>query len=183
MEIKIHRPISSVAPTAWTAELNTDLKHLNYHYRCVDYDDRRFITDNLSFKHNIKSQVVACIEKYSFAFEEMYMFSHWNVFDSIGEWYDHHIVEQITFNKDKPGFNMDPHLDNRCVFGVIIINLEENETGTYFPKLNYQDAGIKNRGIFFFNHNLNRHAIDHSGTKDRYTMQILLYLKHLIGKQ
>ena len=62
--------------------------------------------------------------------------------------------------QDLPGFNMDPHLDNRAVFGVVIVNLKDNPAGSgttildqFRKKQIYQGPTEKGTGILLFNKN------------------------------
>ena len=59
---------------------------------------------------------------------------------------------------DKPGFVMDPHIDNRTILGILIVNLQDNPpgTGTQFLKdykmapdvITYTAPVTKGTGIF-----------------------------------
>lgn len=183
MQIKIdHIPLSTNSPFLWEVELLSDMDHLSHEYLVSGYDSKRSMAAYNNRSHNIRDQVVSCLEHNFKSFDTLYQFSHWGSFETVADWYDHNIIEQTTFNKDSPGFNMGIHIDNRVVFGVIILNLEQNGCGTNFPEAGVTMSGDKNKGIFFLNHVLNRHEIIHNGSQDRYTLATLLYLRQLVKK-
>ena len=189
LEIKINRePISATIPFAWEVELLTETNHIDKIQECsgtTEYNTQRILTEDTGFnENNIKSEIISVLENNFEAFDQLYQFSHWNKLSTVHEWYDYNIREQVTYNRDAPEFNMGEHVDNRVVFGAMIINLEDNDTnGTSFPHLNYTVPGEKNKGVFFLNHDLTKHKITHTGTKDRYTLATLLYLKQLTGPE
>ena len=82
---------------------------------------------------------------------------------------------------DKPGFNMGPHIDNRFVIGVLIINLQDNPigSGTFFPELDYTGPIKKGTGIFFLNHINTEHKIYQPGPQDRLIAYQTLTLDNL----
>ena len=70
---------------------------------------------------------------------------------------------------DKPGFMMDPHVDNRFVLGVVIINLQDNpkDSGTYFDQMEYSGPTQKGTGTFMLNHTNTLHSINQPGPTNR----------------
>ena len=82
---------------------------------------------------------------------------------------------------DKPGFNMGPHIDNRFVIGVLIINLQDNPigSGTFFTELEYTGPTKKGTGIFFLNHINTEHKIYQPGPQDRLIAYQTLTLDNL----
>ena len=84
------------------------------------------------------------------------------------EWPDpeHNSVDVLL---DKPDFMMPPHVDNRGVLGVIIINLQDNpeNSGTYFDQLDYRGPTQKGTGIFMLNHINTLHSVNQPGPTDR----------------
>ena len=83
---------------------------------------------------------------------------------------------------DKPGFMMHPHVDNRFVLGVLIINLQDNPTGsgTHFPRLDYTSPVKRGTGVFFLNHVNTEHGIKQPGPEDRLIAYQTLTLDNLI---
>jgi len=71
---------------------------------------------------------------------------------------------------DKPGLSMGPHIDNRSVVGVLIINLKDNNCGTVITELEYEGPRKKGTGIFILNNYNTTHSIDVplSSPEDRY---------------
>lgn len=71
---------------------------------------------------------------------------------------------------DKPGLSMGPHIDNRNVVGVLIINLKDNSSGTRIYELNYEGPKKKGTGMFILNNYNTTHSIDVplSSPEDRY---------------
>ena len=71
--------------------------------------------------------------------------------------------------EDNPGFDMAPHIDNRGVFGVLIINLINNPigSGTRFIDMNYEGPVEKHTGVFMLNNWNTRHAITNPGPDKR----------------
>lgn len=193
LEIKInHEPISKAEPFAWEVELLTETDHINkiqehldLDLDTTDYNTRRIVTKDIGFdENNIKLEIISVLEHNFEAFDQLYQFSHWNTLRSVHKWYEYNIHEQVTYNRDAAGFRMGEHVDNRIVFGAMIINLEDNDTkGTSFPYLNYTLSGEKNKGVFFLNHDVTKHEIWHTGRKDRYTLSTVLYLKQLTGTE
>lgn len=70
---------------------------------------------------------------------------------------------------DKPGFMMYPHVDNRFVLGVVIINLQDNpkDSGTYYEQLDYRAPTQKGTGTFMLNHTNTLHSINQPGPTNR----------------
>jgi hypothetical protein len=77
---------------------------------------------------------------------------------------------------DKPGFYMDPHIDNRNVLGILIINLQDNPegSGTRFFKdynrpnvITYTGPVKKGTGIFMLNNWNTMHSIRNDSDKER----------------
>jgi len=78
---------------------------------------------------------------------------------------------------DSPSFNMMPHIDNRVVFCVLIINLEDNPAGTGTQMLSpfgkkeevlYQGPTQKGTGILMFNSWNTWHKIENYSNSNRY---------------
>ena len=71
--------------------------------------------------------------------------------------------------QDGEGFDMSPHIDNRHVFGVLIINLEDNPegSGTRFLELGYEGPVLKGTGVFMLNNWNTTHAITNPGPGPR----------------
>ena len=91
--------------------------------------------------------------------------------------------------KDSPGYKMEPHHDNRGIFGNIIINLKDNIDSTVF--YNYQRIGnLENssyigsneadKGVFFLNSENTLHSVTNSSQTDRYVLNIALVINSLI---
>ena len=87
--------------------------------------------------------------------------------------------------KDNTTFNLQPHVDNRFVFGNILINLNNNIDSTFFYK-NYQDKEVvykapqnRGEGVFFINSEETFHSIDITQTDTRYMMFVQLLLNIL----
>ena len=81
---------------------------------------------------------------------------------------------------DSAGFYMEPHLDNRDVFAVVIVNLQDNPEGTGTKMLNpfgitkrkqdevvYQGPIKKGTGILMFNNWNTWHSIENYSQQDR----------------
>lgn len=81
---------------------------------------------------------------------------------------------------DSPGFYMEPHLDNRNVFAVVIVNLQDNPEGTGTKLLNpfgitkrkqdevvYQGPIKKGTGILMFNNWNTWHSIENYSQENR----------------
>jgi hypothetical protein len=175
-------PINEQIPFAWPVEIiippEYDPADLELPHYSTSAEHLRSIA-TIQCKHNLRTEIVRCLTNNSEVFEQLYQFSFWKQFDTIAEWYDHHIIEKITVVEDKPGYYMDQHVDNRVVFGAIICNLQPNPPGTKFQQLNYQLPGTKDQGVFYLNHDVNQHSITMTGNKFRVTLQILLCLKQL----
>lgn len=89
------------------------------------------------------------------------------------------LVEHIYMLCDKPGWDMGMHLDNRNIFGVLILNLVDNPPGTGTQFARYHDSDIvysgltkKSSGVFFMNTSETWHAIKNMSDKNRYIMYI-----------
>lgn len=81
---------------------------------------------------------------------------------------------------DSAGFYMEPHLDNRDVFAVVIVNLQDNPEGTGTKMLNpfgitkrkqdeviYQGPIKKGTGILMFNNWNTWHSIENNSQENR----------------
>lgn len=81
---------------------------------------------------------------------------------------------------DSAGFYMEPHLDNRDVFAVVIVNLQDNPEGTGTKMLNpfgitkrkqdeviYQGPIKKGTGILMFNNWNTWHSIENYSQENR----------------
>lgn len=79
---------------------------------------------------------------------------------------------------DKPGFSMDPHIDNRNVLGILLVNLQDNPpgSGTQFLKdykknapnvITYTGPVTKGTGIFMLNNWNTWHSIVNNSNKER----------------
>ena len=80
---------------------------------------------------------------------------------------------------DKPGFIMRPHEDNRYVVGILLVNLQDNPTGTYFTSIDYKLPGTKGKGVFFLNHSNTMHGIEQTGPGDRIIAYQHISIGHL----
>ena len=71
---------------------------------------------------------------------------------------------------DKPGLHMGKHIDNRHVVGVLIINLKDNDAGTYIDELDFKGPTEKGTGIFILNNYNTSHSIHvpHNSEENRY---------------
>jgi hypothetical protein len=88
-------------------------------------------------------------------------------------------IESINILCDKPEWQMSMHLDNRNLFGVMILNLVDNpeNTGTMFARYHnsdivYTSPTKKNSGIFFMNTSEMWHAIKNMSDSNRYIFYI-----------
>lgn len=88
-------------------------------------------------------------------------------------------ISVIELLKDKTGFQMGGHLDNRDVVGVLIINLQDNNpgSGTTFHDTPYsintenvwwEGPTKKHSGVFIINNWNTWHSIKNFGEEDRY---------------
>jgi len=97
-------------------------------------------------------------------------------------WFDHLYKFRWPTNNpviiiDKPGFVMDPHIDNRTILGILIVNLQDNPpgTGTQFLKdykmapdvITYTAPVTKGTGIFMLNNWNTWHGITNNSNKER----------------
>ena len=72
---------------------------------------------------------------------------------------------------DRTGFHMGPHIDNREVVGVMIVNLQDNPegSGTNFhvdrdtPEAWYSGPTKRNTGVFFLNNWNTWHSVQNNG--------------------
>ena len=186
MKLRINStPLNTDSAFAWPVELITPPEYnpedLQLPHYSTSAEHQRQIATSHS-EHNLRKEIVKCLTANQTQFEQLYQYSFWNQFDSISEWYDHHITEQITVVQDQPGYSMAQHVDNRVVFGAIICNLTDNPPGTEFPTWGYQLPGDRNTGVFYLNHTENLHSISVTGDTPRLTVQILLYLTQLMKK-
>jgi len=94
------------------------------------------------------------------------------------EWPDPFMTVDII--KDSSGFSMEPHVDNREVVGVLIVNLQDNPrgTGTKFtmiqspepwkePRTWYMGPEKKGTGVFFLNNWNSWHRIENTTGQTR----------------
>jgi len=178
MEIKINcNPVNEGSPFLWEVELLSETDYLNQTYDQVT--EKRAMFTPIFKSNNIDSEVINCLNDNIDGFDQLYQYRFWKVFDTVKEWYDYNISKQISFNKDTSGMIMLPHVDNRVVFGTMIINLQDNGCGTNFPQFEYTMSQYKNKGVFFLNHDITQHEIHHLEPYDRYTFAITFYLKQL----
>lgn len=86
--------------------------------------------------------------------------------------------------KDKEGFKMSPHIDNRFIFGVLIINLQDNpiRSGTYFTDLEYGGPTQKGTGIFMLNNWNTRHSISNLGPGTRTVGYQTIHIRQINGQ-
>ena len=88
-------------------------------------------------------------------------------------------ISTIELLKDKPDFFMTPHIDNREVIGVLIINLQDNNpgSGTTFHDRPYgknteniwwEGPTKKHSGVFIINNWNTWHSIKNFGAEDRF---------------
>ena len=89
------------------------------------------------------------------------------------------LTEHIAITCDKPGLNMGSHLDNRNMFGIMILNMIDNPEGTgtefsrtYNGEVLYTSPTKKNSGVFFMNTHETWHAIKNMSTSNRYIFYI-----------
>jgi len=61
-------------------------------------------------------------------------------------------VGTVRILSDKPNYMMTPHIDNRLIFGVLLINLIDNIDSTEFEN-GYKSPTKKGTGIFMMNNN------------------------------
>lgn len=91
--------------------------------------------------------------------------------------------------KDNPKFKMEPHFDNRGIFGNLIINLKDNTDGTSF--YNYSLKGNletksycgpteKGKGVFFLNSEETLHSVENTSKEDRFVLNIAIVINSLI---
>lgn len=73
------------------------------------------------------------------------------------------------FIKDEEDFDMAPHVDNRGVFGVLIINLKDNPliSGTHFTTMKWMGPTKKHTGVFMLNNWNTQHGINNPGPGSR----------------
>ena len=97
----------------------------------------------------------------------------------------------VTIIKDSAGFSMHPHIDNREVIGVLIVNLHDNPKGTGTKFLNYpyevgnediwyESPTKKNTGVFFLNNWNTWHKIENSTDETRYIAINSLHISQLM---
>ena len=93
---------------------------------------------------------------------------------------------------DSPGFFMDPHIDNRVVFAILIINLQDNPEGTGTQMLSpfgktaktidevvYQSPTQKGTGILMFNNWNTWHKIENKTDSNRFIAYQTITIDHL----
>lgn len=89
------------------------------------------------------------------------------------EYYQYTASWFSTIIRDRPGFEMKPHLDNNHVMVQLIVNLlQDNDTATEFYHFNetmpcYRAPLKKNHGVFFVNSPGSIHSISNV-TKERW---------------
>ena len=90
--------------------------------------------------------------------------------------------------KDSPGYKMEPHYDNRGIFGNIILNLQDNKDSTVFYNYNrvgnletssYEGPSEVNKGVFFLNSENTLHSVKNTSEEDRYILNIALVINSL----
>ena len=88
----------------------------------------------------------------------------------------------FTLIRDNTTFSLESHVDNRFVFGNILINLNDNIDSTFFYK-NHQDREViykapkkKGKGVFFLNSEETFHSIKVTQTDTRYMMFAQFFL-------
>lgn len=107
------------------------------------------------------------------------------------------VQPSIFLFKDSPNAKMLPHYDNRATLGTILINLSDNNNGTYFhedtrlaftnPPGNdefpviYESFKQKNKGVFILNSEKSFHSIVNTGLDDRYMLSIVYTFKLFLG--
>ena len=69
------------------------------------------------------------------------------------------INKHIQLMCDKPGLHMGQHIDNRHIVGVLIINLKDNDAGTYIDELDFKGPTEKGTGMFILNNYNTSHSI------------------------
>ena len=81
---------------------------------------------------------------------------------------------------------MDPHLDNRSVFGVVIVNLKDNPAGSgttildqFRQKQIYQGPTEKGTGILLFNNWNTWHMIANNSEENRLVSYYTLSIDHM----
>ena len=83
--------------------------------------------------------------------------------------------------KDEPSFRLIPHYDNELIFGIIIINLIDNDSATIFYEKNNEVKKMapltKGRGILYLNSLDAKHGYVNTSTKNRYIVMSILYKK------
>jgi hypothetical protein len=89
------------------------------------------------------------------------------------------LIEHTTIICDRSGLNIGPHLDNRNMFGIMILNIVDNppNTGTEFSKdengnVLYTSPTQKKAGCFFINTHETWHSIKNMSDKNRYILYI-----------
>lgn len=105
-------------------------------------------------------------------------YSFWSVWmEKINNFCIRTSAENLTIIKDVPGSHMGYHLDNRAMFGVLIINVIDNPPGvsttfsrTYNGEILYQAPTKKGSGVFFLNTHEMWHKIENFSSHDRYTI-------------
>ena len=97
----------------------------------------------------------------------------------------------VNIIKDSSGFSMGPHIDNREIIGVLILNLHDNPKGTGTKFLNYpyevgnediwyESPTKKNTGVFFLNNWNTWHKIENSTDETRYIAINSLHISQLM---
>ena len=98
----------------------------------------------------------------------------------------------VSIVKDSAGFFMHPHIDNREVIGVLIVNLHDNPKGTGTKFVNnpyeereevvwYEGPTKKDTGIFFLNNWNTWHKIENHTGKTRYIAYETLHINQLMS--
>jgi hypothetical protein len=81
--------------------------------------------------------------------------------------------------KDEPGFKLIPHYDNELIFGIVIINLIDNDSATIFYEKNNKVKKMapltKGRGILYLNSLNSKHGYANTSIKNRYVVMSILY--------
>jgi len=104
----------------------------------------------------------------------------------------------VSIIKDSAGFFMHPHIDNREVIAVLIVNLHDNPEGTgtkfvnnpyekhtyenYKENLWYEGPTKKGTGLFFLNNWNTWHRIENDTGKTRYIAYETLHVSQMLRR-
>ena len=108
-----------------------------------------------------------------------------NKYKSNKEFIKSFIASNAFAVKDKPTFELPPHVDNRFMFGNIIYNLLDNKTSTKIYGSNneivYEAPKEKGKGILFLNTEKTVHSYENNTDEDRYAVICNIYLNVFIN--